>query len=244
MSSTKPFTLEPWDVMLDRERGKVDVLLTPSCAELCLRTPRMLLRPVRFGDSIGIKKIKTEPIVQKTQLYGTPRSIQEIKANFQTRYIASNIPAISREEYTPDGEVAEGGAWRDEFIWAITVKPGKTGEVKILPAGEVRLQNRLTNLDGYVGEIYQDGEEGSRRVRVADESRKYRPQLVLETTIAATEGRSVATSDRRRGKGGSARGQDVLRTASATLGTGDYLGGLPRGDSLCFRRGAVQQGIG
>lgn len=138
--------------MLDRERGKVDVLLTPACADLSLRTPRVLLRPVRFGDSVAIKKIKTEPIVQKTQLYGTPRSLQEIKANFQTRYIASCIPAISRDEYAPEGEEAQGGAWRDEYIWAITVKPAKAGEVKILPAGEVRLQNRLANLDGYVGE--------------------------------------------------------------------------------------------
>ncbi|EKD05075.1 hypothetical protein A1Q2_00619 [Trichosporon asahii var. asahii CBS 8904] len=152
LASTKPFSLEPWDVMLDRERPKVDVLLTPSCNDLCLRTPRTLLRPVRFGDSVAIKKIKTEPIVQKTQLYGTPKSLQEIKANFQTRYIASCIPAISRDEYAPEGEEAQGGAWRDEYIWAITVKPGKTAEVKILPPGEVRLQNRLTNLDGYVGE--------------------------------------------------------------------------------------------
>lgn len=155
LAATKPFSLEPWDVMLDRVRDKVDVLLTPACADVCLRTPRVLLRPVRFGDSVGIKKIKTDPVVQKTQLYGTPRTLQEIKANFQTRYIASCIPATSRDEYAPDGEDgedAQGGAWRDEYIWAITVKPGKAAEVKILPAGEVRLQNRLTNLDGYVGE--------------------------------------------------------------------------------------------
>lgn len=144
--------------MLDRERPKVDVLLTPSCSDLCLRTPRTLLRPVQTGDSVAIRKIKTEPIVQKTQLYGTPKTLQEIKANFQTRYIASNIPAISRDEYAPEGEEAQGGAWRDEYIWAITIKPGKTGEVQILPAGEVRLQNRLTNLEGYVGESkLQDG---------------------------------------------------------------------------------------
>lgn len=145
--------------MLDRERAKVDVLLTPSCADLCLRTPRTLLRPVRMGDAVGIKKIKTEPVVQRTQLYGNPKTLSEIKANFQTRYIASCIPAISRNEYAPQeeedgGGVGEGhgGAWRDEYIWAITVKPGKAGEVQIAPAGEVRLQNRLTSLDGYLGE--------------------------------------------------------------------------------------------
>ncbi|WVQ74316.1 hypothetical protein IAR50_003914 [Cryptococcus sp. DSM 104548] len=124
----KQFALSPWYILDDRTRPVLDMFRTPSCRNVELRTPRLRLRQVEMGDTTGIRRIKMEPSVQKTQLYGSP-SISDIKESFQNRYIRS----------------------RDEYVFAITAVDPSTIEVK--PPGNVRITNRMTTADGYLGNI-------------------------------------------------------------------------------------------
>lgn len=51
-----------------KTRPILNTFLTPSCKKFALQTPRLRLRQVEIGDTTGIRRIKMEPTVQKTQL--------------------------------------------------------------------------------------------------------------------------------------------------------------------------------
>ncbi|WVQ96069.1 hypothetical protein IAU59_003169 [Kwoniella sp. CBS 9459] len=134
-------TLPAWGLLGDRTKGVLSDFLTPSCKKLELVTPRLLLRQVQVGDLTAIRRIKTEPIVQKTQLYGSP-SISDIKESFLNRYIRSAIPRAS---------CMSDRRGRDEFIFAITaINPG---EFEVKPPGNIRITNRISSAEGYLGNI-------------------------------------------------------------------------------------------
>ncbi|KLT45123.1 hypothetical protein CC85DRAFT_256134 [Cutaneotrichosporon oleaginosum] len=132
----KMFSLPPW-LLNDSEREKLNTFRTPACAGFALRTPRLVLRQVGLGDTTAIRRIKMEPVVQKTQLYGSPAAA-DIRDSFQRRYVASSIPALDR-----------GGAWRDEWVFAITAKDPPS--LKLAPGTNLRITNRLKDAEGYLG---------------------------------------------------------------------------------------------
>ncbi|WVF68525.1 hypothetical protein IAT40_003293 [Kwoniella sp. CBS 6097] len=134
-------TLPAWGLLGDRTKNVLSSFLTPSCKRLELVTPRLRLRQVEVGDLTAIRRIKTEPIVQKTQLYGSP-SISDIKESFLNRYIRSTIPRAS---------CMSDRRGRDEFIFAITAI--KSGEFEVKPPGNIRITNRISNAEGYLGNI-------------------------------------------------------------------------------------------
>nr|XP_018260228.1 uncharacterized protein I303_07145 [Kwoniella dejecticola CBS 10117]OBR82386.1 hypothetical protein I303_07145 [Kwoniella dejecticola CBS 10117] len=133
--------LPAWGLLSDRTKDTLNIFRTPNCKTLELSTPRLKLRQVEVGDLTGIRRIKTEPIVQKTQLYGSP-GISDIKENFLNRYIRSSIPRVTN---------IPGSKGRDEFIFAITaIDPSA---FKVQEPGSVRISNRIHNAEGYLGNI-------------------------------------------------------------------------------------------
>ncbi|OCF35172.1 hypothetical protein I316_03214 [Kwoniella heveanensis BCC8398] len=121
-------TLPTWGLLGDRAKNVLSSFWTPSCKRLELVTPRLRLRQVELGDLTAIRRIKTEPVVQKTQLYGSP-SISDIKEAFLNRYVRSS----------------------DEFIFAITaINPG---EIEVKPPENIKSMNRISNAEGYLGNI-------------------------------------------------------------------------------------------
>lgn len=42
-------------------------------------------------------------------------------------------------------------AWRDEYVFAITAKDPSA--IKVAPAGSVKISNRITAAEGYLGEL-------------------------------------------------------------------------------------------
>nr|ODN90943.1 hypothetical protein L204_05782 [Cryptococcus depauperatus CBS 7855] len=125
---TRTYDLSRWYILDDRTLPVLNTFLTPSCKNFALFTPRLKLRQVEIGDTTGIRKIKVEPSVQKTQLYGSP-SMSEIKEFFQSRYVRS----------------------REEYVFAITVLEPSSLVVK--PPENIRISNRITNAEGYIGNI-------------------------------------------------------------------------------------------
>ncbi|KIR71681.1 hypothetical protein I310_04358 [Cryptococcus deuterogattii CA1014] len=136
----RTFSLPSWYVLDDRTRPILNTFLTPSCKKFALQTPRLRLRQVEIGDTTGIRRIKMEPTVQKTQLYGSP-SISDIKESFQNRYIRSSIPRGA----------STATKYRDEYVFAITALDPSSLIIK--PAGNIRIINRLTSAEGYIGNI-------------------------------------------------------------------------------------------
>ncbi|BEI97282.1 hypothetical protein CcaverHIS631_0208710 [Cutaneotrichosporon cavernicola] len=132
----KTYSLPPW-ILNERERPKLDILRTPACAGFTLRTPRLILRQVAVGDTTAIRRIKMEPVVQRTQLYGSPTA-SDIRDSFQRRYVASSIPALDRS-----------GAWRDEWVFAITAKDAPS--LKLSAGSNLRVSNRIKDAQGYLG---------------------------------------------------------------------------------------------
>ncbi|WVQ84752.1 hypothetical protein IAT38_006909 [Cryptococcus sp. DSM 104549] len=137
----KTYRLPSWNVLEDRARPTLNLFLTPSCRNFALKTPRLRLRQVETGDTTGIRRIKMEPSVQKTQLYGSP-SIQDIKESFQNRYIRSSIPRTS---------VTSDRKYREEYVFALTALDPTSLTVK--PPGDIRISNRITSAEGYIGNI-------------------------------------------------------------------------------------------
>ncbi|WVO24640.1 uncharacterized protein IAS62_006008 [Cryptococcus decagattii] len=136
----RTFCLPSWYVLDDRTRPILNTFLTPSCKKFALQTRRLRLRQVDIGDTTGIRRIKMEPTVQKTQLYGSP-CISDIKESFLNRYIRSSIPRV--------GSTAT--KYRDEYVFAITAVDPSSLVIK--PAGNIRITNRLTSAEGYIGNI-------------------------------------------------------------------------------------------
>ncbi|ORX37671.1 hypothetical protein BD324DRAFT_656022 [Kockovaella imperatae] len=128
-------------LLLESSPAELDILWTPSCRSLELLTPRLRLRQCQLGDLKMITKIKTEPIVNRTQLYGQPH-MSWIKTGFLTRYIRSSIPQISDKE---------NNGWKTDYIFAITLR--YPSALEIGPPKGVMLRNRLLETDkaGYVG---------------------------------------------------------------------------------------------
>ncbi|ODN99137.1 hypothetical protein I350_07293 [Cryptococcus amylolentus CBS 6273] len=124
----KQFVLSPWYILDDRTRPILNIFRTPSCKDIELKTPRLRLRQVEVGDTTGIRRIKMEPSVQKTQLYGSP-SMSDIKESFQNRYVRS----------------------REEYVFAITAVDPSLIEIK--PPGNIKITNRITSAEGYLGNI-------------------------------------------------------------------------------------------
>ncbi|GMK55084.1 hypothetical protein CspeluHIS016_0201400 [Cutaneotrichosporon spelunceum] len=132
----KTFSLPPW-LLNERERPKLDLLRTPSCIGFALHTPRLILRQVSVGDTAAIRRIKTEPVVQRTQLYGSPAA-SDIRDSFQRRYVASSIPSLER-----------GTVWRDEWVFAITARD--PASLKIAPGTNLKVASRIKDAEGYLG---------------------------------------------------------------------------------------------
>ncbi|KAK6908855.1 hypothetical protein I203_102860 [Kwoniella mangroviensis CBS 8507] len=128
VKGTNTYNIPKWGLLDDRARPILNIFRTPSCKKMELITPRLRLRQCEVGDLTGVRRIKMEPIVQKTQLYGSP-SISDIKDSFLNRYIRS----------------------RDEYIFAITAL--NPSELKVQDPGQVRISNRISNADGYLGNI-------------------------------------------------------------------------------------------
>lgn len=123
-------------------KAQLDIFLTPSCSSLSLTTPRLVLRQIRETDLPAIKRIKLEPTVQRTQLYGSPHELI-IKDMFLGRYIRSSMPRIGID-----------GDWtaqcRDAYIFALTLKD--PAGVDVGDGKGLRLGSRIKGAEGYVGE--------------------------------------------------------------------------------------------
>ncbi|KAK8849737.1 hypothetical protein IAR55_005072 [Kwoniella newhampshirensis] len=137
----RTYQLPEWGLVDERTRFILNTFLTPSCRQMELVTPRLKLRQVEVGDTTGIRRIKMEPIVQKTQLYGSP-SISDIKESFQNRYIRSSIPRIA---------ITRGGKGRGEHIFAITARD--PASITIRPPAGLKIPNRIASAEGYLGNI-------------------------------------------------------------------------------------------
>nr|XP_019043466.1 hypothetical protein I302_08044 [Kwoniella bestiolae CBS 10118]OCF22396.1 hypothetical protein I302_08044 [Kwoniella bestiolae CBS 10118] len=131
VKGAKTHNLPAWGLLEDRAKPILNIFRTPSCKRLELITPRLRLRQCEVSDLTGVRRIKTEPIVQKTQLYGSP-GISEIKDSFLTRYIRSRYG-------------------RDEYIFAITALDPSM--LKVQDPGQVRISNRISTAEGYLGNI-------------------------------------------------------------------------------------------
>ncbi|WWC92859.1 uncharacterized protein L201_007820 [Kwoniella dendrophila CBS 6074] len=141
VKGAKTYNIPAWGLLNDRARTVLDTFRTPSCKKIELLTPRLRLRQVETGDLTGIRRIKMEPIVQKTQLYGSP-GLSDIKDSFLNRYIRSSIPRISN---------ISGSKGRDEYIFAITALDPAT--LKVQDPGQIRISHRISNAEGYLGNI-------------------------------------------------------------------------------------------
>lgn len=64
----RSYSLDMWALLHDRERPKLNIFRTPACASFRLYTPRLILRQVEVVDTTAIRRVKMEPVVQKTQL--------------------------------------------------------------------------------------------------------------------------------------------------------------------------------
>ncbi|KAK4684973.1 hypothetical protein P7C73_g5189, partial [Tremellales sp. Uapishka_1] len=155
-SGAKTYSLNQLGILEDQKRTLLNLFWTPSCKSLELRTLRLVLRQVKIEDLTPIRRIKTEPTVQKTQLYahfphGLHRALTNarrygnipsgmMKDVFQARYIRSSMPRISPE-----------GHYRKEFVFAITLKD--PSNIIIKPPGQLRVSSRITSAEGYIGNI-------------------------------------------------------------------------------------------
>jgi hypothetical protein len=121
-------------------KSHFQTFLTPACSALTLTTPRLILRQVQIEDLVAIKRIKTEPLVQKTQLYGSPHE-SFIKDGFLQNYIRSSIPRVSSEE-------GYSGC-RAQYFFAIALKEPEGLEVG--DGSKLKLSNRIKSAEGYIG---------------------------------------------------------------------------------------------
>lgn len=124
-------------------KSHLQTFLTPSCSSLTLTTPRLILRQVNIDDLGAIKRIKTEPVVQKTQLYGSPHE-SIIKDGFLQNYIRASMPRV------PSGEGPSG--CRAQYFFAITLKEPEGVEVG--DGSKLKFGNRIKNAEGYIGTSY------------------------------------------------------------------------------------------
>ncbi|WVR07995.1 hypothetical protein IAU60_005038 [Kwoniella sp. DSM 27419] len=157
--------LPAWGILSDHNRRTLALFHTPACQRFELRTPRLRLRQVQTGDLTAIRRIKTEPIVQRTQLYGSPSS-GDIKDSFLGRYILS----------------------RAEYIFAITaVNPS---DVEVKPAGNLKMANRIHTTEGYLGNIALSLSYEDPSVHLAPRKGKVYTQPTFdEMTRAGVEGK-------------------------------------------------------
>ncbi|EIW71380.1 hypothetical protein TREMEDRAFT_42784 [Tremella mesenterica DSM 1558] len=137
-NNRRKLTLPAFGLLDETSRSILDTFLTPGCKNVELETPRLKLRQVQRGDLTGIRKIKTEPIVQKTQLYGAP-TLGLIQPAFQTRYIRSSIPSNYSKGY------------REEYIFAITAR--NPDEITLSSGDQLKASNRISDAKGYLGNI-------------------------------------------------------------------------------------------
>lgn len=80
--------------------------------------------------------------------YGSP-SASDIKDSFQRRYAASRyaIPENGADGSIP--RLTSENVFRDEYIFAITAKEGSG--IAVAPAGKVKISNRISSTEGYLG---------------------------------------------------------------------------------------------
>ncbi|RXK37979.1 hypothetical protein M231_04765 [Tremella mesenterica] len=137
-NNRRKLTLPAFGLLDETSRSVLDTFLTPGCKNVELETPRLKLRQVQRGDLTGIRKIKTEPIVQKTQLYGAP-TLGLIQPAFQTRYIRSSIPRIT---------TGHSRGYREEYIFAITAL--NPDEITLSSGDQLKASNRISDAKGYL----------------------------------------------------------------------------------------------
>jgi hypothetical protein len=75
-------------------RSRLLTFLTPSCRKFELLTPRLRLRQVSFEDTTGIRKIKMEPVVQKTQLY--------VASNLPSKMLSCQYKGVNTDSMVVD----------------------------------------------------------------------------------------------------------------------------------------------
>ncbi|ORY34669.1 hypothetical protein BCR39DRAFT_513933 [Naematelia encephala] len=140
---TRTYSIPRFGSLLDLNyRSTLDIFWTSSCRSFQLYTKRLVLRQVEIGDTSAIRRIKMEPIVQKTQLYGSP-SPGEIKDQFQNRYLRSSIPRAN------SGDI--GTSSRQEYVFGVTALDPQS--ITIQPGGSVRIAHRITSAEGWLGNI-------------------------------------------------------------------------------------------
>jgi hypothetical protein len=121
-------------------KSNLKLLRTPSCSSLKLFTPRLILRQVNESDLAAIKRIKTEPIVQRTQLYGSPHE-SIIRDAFLQNYIRASMPRAP----APD----EISKCRPQYFFAINLR--NPAEVTVGDGSKLKRENRITIAEGYIG---------------------------------------------------------------------------------------------
>ncbi|WRT69772.1 uncharacterized protein IL334_006763 [Kwoniella shivajii] len=143
IKGAKTYTVPAHGLLTDRIRPILDIFRIPSCKQVELHTPRLLLRQVEINDLTGIRRIKMEPSVQKTQLYGSP-GLSDIKESFLNRYIRSSIPRVPNIYMS-----SQKG--RDDYIFAITAL--NPNSLTIQDPGQIKIANRISKAEGYLGNI-------------------------------------------------------------------------------------------
>lgn len=140
MSHTS-LTYDPAAKVADEQyRSHLSIFLTPSCTALSLSTPRLLLRQVTPSDIPAIKRIKLEPSVQRTQLYGSPHE-SVIRDWFVEAYVRASIPRTASSEHN--------SRCREKYVFAITLK--HPGEVRVGAGRDIRAESRISDAEGYIG---------------------------------------------------------------------------------------------
>ncbi|TNY17421.1 GNAT domain-containing protein, partial [Rhodotorula diobovata] len=110
---------------------------TRGC-QVTIETPRLRLRPVRLSDNDRIAAIKTDPVVNRTQLYGDPRP-SFIFSMFTRGYVEALMPGLK----------SAAGQGRCGYVFAIEPKE-REGAVR---PREHELAREHLDASGYVGNL-------------------------------------------------------------------------------------------
>lgn len=105
------------------------------------------MRSILKDDLQGIIRIKCDPLVQRTQLYGNPRP-GDVKTHFQLNYIISQIPHL-RIAYDPSPL-----RHKHQYTFAITIPSTHAQDIQLKPIPKgMQRHHVLPSLSGYLGNI-------------------------------------------------------------------------------------------
>ncbi|GAA6027194.1 hypothetical protein JCM8097_002473 [Rhodosporidiobolus ruineniae] len=119
---------------------------TPGC-RVEISSTRLLLRPVTFADTKRVTAIKTDRIVNCTQLYGSPRSEREVRNEFVAGYVQDVVPASWNSSMFGLGRRA-----RERYVFAIEPRVAKGGKRALEPVPFEGVKHNL-DANGYIGNL-------------------------------------------------------------------------------------------